>query len=93
MIASRIPMLHFPLVHYCDCLKAPMRVLVHSPRLVRRPKLRRAGVIQQQEGADAIAEALKREGRADRKPIAYPMGRRLAFNADYFLHGVGYPPI
>jgi hypothetical protein len=48
--------------------------------MIGRGELRRAGVIEQQEGADAIAQGVEGEYGSDGEPVAYPVSGRLAFN-------------
>src|SRR5262245_43135709 len=66
-------MLHLALIDDGDGLEAPVRMLADAPWRLRRRKLRRSRVVEQQERADARAEALIREDRANRETITDPV--------------------
>src|ERR1035438_7476144 len=87
VVASRIPVLQLALIDDGNGLKAPVWMFVHSAWLIRRRKLRRSGIIQQQEWADAIAQGVEGEDGSDREPVAHPVKRWLAHNVDDFFHG------
>ncbi|GEM_PF-6299490 len=71
-----------------DGFKTAMGMLAHAARVVGRLELRRAGVIQQQEGADILALVVVREHRAHGEPVADPVGAGGGVQAEDLFHGV-----
>src|SRR3546814_15475263 len=84
--AGGIAMFEFALVDVRDGLEAPMRVLPDATGTACRCEVRRAGIVEQEKGADVLAMRGVREHRAHRKAIADPMRRGTAVNAEGLSH-------
>jgi len=71
-----------------DGLETAVRVPAHAALFVRRPEIRGAGVIEEQERRQLRAEVLIAEHGAHREAVAHPMGFTGAVNAAHVLRGV-----
>src|SRR6476469_3556142 len=89
MVSGRVTVLKLSLVDDGDRLESAMRVFADAAGLVGWRELGRAGVIKQQERANALTEGLVREDGADGEAVADPMRVRVAVDADeLFQHGL-----
>jgi hypothetical protein len=87
-VAGRVAVLHLALVDDGHGLKPAVRVLAHAARRPGRLELRRAGIVQQQKGADMRAQRVIGEQRAHGKAVTDPVAVRVAVNAQNFFHRV-----
>ncbi|KAG1252790.1 hypothetical protein G6F68_011629 [Rhizopus microsporus] len=87
-VAGGVAVLDLAAVDDGHGLKAAMGVLPHAARMVGRLELGRAGVIQQQEGADVLAFVVVGEHRAHREAVAHPVGAGSSVQTEDLLHGV-----
>ncbi|MNE35362.1 hypothetical protein D3C80_1291170 [compost metagenome] len=71
-------------------LEAAVGVLADAAALLRGGELVGAGIVEQQEGADVLAQAVVGEQRAHRKTVADPVLLVVAIETENLLHGV--PP-
>ena len=72
-LTGRIPVRHFALVDDGHRLETAMGMFTYPAWLAGRRKVGRAGIVEQQEGAQLLAVAVVGEERADGKAVAYPV--------------------
>jgi hypothetical protein len=73
------------LPHNGNRLKAAMGMLSHALGPIRRFELRRAGIIEQQEGANLFTLRMIRNHGVDRKSVSNPMCACTATDSRNFL--------
>lgn len=81
-------MFEFALVNNRDSLKATMRVLVHSTRLLGRRKVLGTSIVEQQKRADICTKPLMREHRANGETVPHPVSLWLSVNPMNCLQNV-----
>ena len=85
-LTGRIPVRHFALVDDGHRLETAMGMFTHPTRPAGRRKVGRAGIVEQQKGAQLLAVAAVGEERAYGKAVAYPVRTGGAVNAEDLFH-------
>src|SRR5690606_4411226 len=87
-VARGIAMLHLAVIDDGDRLEAPMRMLADAAPAGGRLEDVRAGIVEQQERADARAQLVVGEERANGKAVAHPVAAVVSIAAENRLdHG------
>jgi len=87
-LAGRVAMLDLAVVDNGHGLEAAVRVLADAATFVGRLEVMRTGVVEQQEGANLLADAVIGKQRANREAVADPMAAIIAVTSKNLLHGV-----
>src|SRR5690606_4856669 len=85
-LTGRIAMAHLALVNDSYRLEPAVRVLTDTPFLLRRRKIRRPGMVQQQKRTQVLAVTLVRKHGFHREPVSNPVRARGAIDSKYFFH-------
>src|SRR5262249_60771328 len=86
VVACRVAVLPFALIDDGHGLETTVRMFAHAAGLVRRRELGRTGVVEEQERADLLALALRREEGPNGEPVADPVRGGAGLDADELLH-------
>ncbi|MCY1173522.1 hypothetical protein D9M73_136840 [compost metagenome] len=83
-----VAVFQFALVDDGHGFKAAMRVLADTATRRGRGEVVGAGIVEQQERADVLAQVVVGKQRANRKTVANPMGPWTGVDTDDVFHGV-----
>src|SRR5262249_14377936 len=86
VVACRVTVLQFALIDNGHGLENTVRMFAHATGVVRGRALSRTGVVEEQERADLLALALRREEGPNGEPVADPVRGGAGLDADEFLH-------
>jgi hypothetical protein len=85
---ARIAVFHLTLVHDRDGLETAMGMLADAARFARRFEVGGCRMIEEQKRAEQGRVVVIAEQGTNREPVADPMGRGSASQADDFLHEI-----
>lgn len=85
--AGRVAVLHFAFIHDSHGFETTVRMLTNATAFGGRGEIGRAGVIEQQEWADVLAQVVVGKQRANWETIADPMAARAGVDTDDIFHG------
>lgn len=84
-VTGRILVLDLAIINDGHRLEATMGMLANTTTFRSRCEIMGAGIVQQQEWADMLAQAMVGKKRANGETIAYPVAMIIAITAHNFL--------